>query len=247
MIVLALWIPTSAWAETTLTFCYDPYPPFTIGTEGAPSGGLKVRLLEAVVAEIDRLSANVILLPWKRCQAQAKAGEVDGILPLFANPERETYLAFTDGTFEETSQFWFSHAAFPQGLDWDGGFDSLAHLSLGMLNGSFINQQMEAAFSTRGDILHARDVQSLLELLLENRVDLVATDSIVARHILLQRGWQNQIGAIERPIDRRKSRFGLSRITGADRYLARFNAAIAQLEQQGRINAILRSEIGQTD
>ena len=69
----------AAHAEN-LSFCYDPYPPYTLGEEGPATGGMKVALLDAVMAQIDGVSATVTLLPWKRCQAVVRSGEMDGIL-----------------------------------------------------------------------------------------------------------------------------------------------------------------------
>lgn len=241
-----LWIVASALtiavsaarAETHLTFCYDPYPPFTFGTEGEPLGGLHVRLLDAVAEQIDGVTASVVLLPWKRCQAETKAGRFDGILPLLQNPERDQYLLFTRGAFEDWSSFWYSRTAFPNGLDWDGDFNELSHLTLGMLNGSFISEEMEAAFSQRHEILRARDVEGLMQLLLKDRVDLVATDYAVGRFNIIQNGWGERVQSVDRPFSRRKSGFGLSKITGADRFLDQFNRAIQTLAETGRLEEI---------
>ncbi len=239
--LIALFVPATVRAETTLTFCYDPYPPYTFGTEGAASGGLKVRLLQAVTDRIDGVSANVVLLPWKRCQAQVKAGSIDGILPLFRNAERESYMAFTEGTFQETSRFWYSRSRFPDGLDWQGGLADISHLRLGMLNGSFVDEETEEAFSSKNEILRARDVKSLMRLLLKDRVDLIATDEAVGRFTAAQNGWSEMVDYVDHPVVQRASQFGLSRVTGADQYLAAFNDAIAELSQSGRIDEILRS------
>ena len=133
---IGLWIclmtllPSRAWAET-LQFCYDPYPPYTLGQEGPAEGGLKVELLDAVMARIEGLSAEVTLLPWKRCQAMVRSGQFDGILPLFRNAERASYMAFSIGTFNETSRFWYRRDSAAEELDWNGDFASIAHLRLG--------------------------------------------------------------------------------------------------------------------
>ena len=241
LVSLMLLMPLQAWAQSTLKFCYDPYPPYTMGQEGATEGGLKVSLLDAVMDRIDGVSAEVVLMPWKRCQAQAKAGEVDGILPLFRNAERETYLAFTSGTFRETSHFWYNRDSFPDGLDWSGDYSTLSHLRLGMLNGGFINEEMERTFSEVRKITRARDVQTLMRLLLKGRIDLIATDGAVGRYTAHQNGWQDQIFAIEHPISEKTSEFGLSKSSGADRHLDAFNQAIRALDEAGEIYQILQN------
>ena len=57
-------MPGVTRADTHLTFCYDPYPPYTLGEQGPATKGLKVDLLRAVVARIDGVTAEVVLLPW---------------------------------------------------------------------------------------------------------------------------------------------------------------------------------------
>jgi polar amino acid transport system substrate-binding protein len=82
-LLVLLFLSFNTHAQKTFTFCYDPYPPYTLGKSGTPTGGLKVQLINAVFNEIDEAQAEVILLPWKQCQNQAKLGNIDGILPLF--------------------------------------------------------------------------------------------------------------------------------------------------------------------
>lgn len=239
LLIMSSLLSAPADAETNLTFCYDPYPPYTLGTEGEPSGGLKVNLLQAVVDRIDGLTADVVLLPWKRCQAEAKNGSVDGILPLFKNDERETYLTFTIGTFQETSELWYGREEHPEGLEWDGDFRSLSHLRLGMLNGGFINKEMEQEFESKQEILRARDVKALMQLLLKGRVDLIATDDAVGRYHIVQNGWRERIDTLGTPISSKTSHFGLSKTTGADKYVGEFNDVIEKLEAAGTIKEIL--------
>jgi polar amino acid transport system substrate-binding protein len=233
--------PFLAAADTKLTFCYDPYPPYTFGAEGVADGGLKVALLDAVVDQIEGLTAEVILLPWKRCQAQARSGEVDGILPLFESAERESYLAFTDATFLQTSQFFYRQDQFPGGLEWTGELAEIANLRLGMVSGSILDTTMEEAFSDNNDILRARDADGLLKLLAKKRVDLIAIDTAVGRHTIERGGWRGQFAAVERPISSRTAHFGLAKASGTDRYVDAFNRAIATLAQSGHIEEIQQS------
>ncbi len=232
-------LPVTSLAETRLVFCYDPYPPYTFGSEGTPEGGLKVKLLDAVMEQIEGLSADVVLLPWKRCQAQAKAGEVDGILPLFESAERGTYLAFTRGTFLQTSGFFYHRARFPEGLSWSGDVEELAKLRLGMIAGSIIDNDMEAAFSGNNEILRARNGKALVQLLAKQRVDLIALDAAVGRYEIASAGLADKLDAVEQPISGRESHFGLSKSSGADRHLDAFNQAIQALNASGQIDKIL--------
>jgi len=237
VLALAL-LSIPAHADTALEFCYDPYPPYTISIEGVLTGGLKVELLEAVVDRIEGVEATVILLPWKRCQAEAKSGRVDGILPLFKNAEREDYLAFTDAAFNEETRFWYNRDRFPRGLTWDASVDELSSLKLGMLNGGYIDGAMQKAFDEKQGILRAKDVHALMQMLLSDRVDLIATDAAVGNFEVQKMGWVDRIASVEHAITKRTSHFGLSKASGADQYLADFNRALAELHESGAVDAI---------
>lgn len=234
-------LAASAQAETVLRFCYDPYPPYTLGTGGIPSGGLKVELLDAVTERIDGVRAVVVLLPWQRCQAQAEAGESDGILPLFKSAERESYLAFTVGTFQQTNTFWYNLQRHPDGLVLGEGYSGVSGLRLGMVNGSVIDPEMEAVFAANNPIVRSGGAGSLLQMLLFGRLDLIAIDGAVGRYHVTRNGWGDRLAAVSTPISSRTSHFGLSRASGADAYLQDFNRAIAELAAEGWIEQILHS------
>lgn len=226
--------PSAAWSET-LSFCYDPYPPYTLGETGAPTGGLKVALLEEVVAGIEGLSATVELLPWRRCQAEVREGRLDGILPLFPNDERAAYMAFSDVTFQEKAVFWYDRERFPDGLSWSSDFNALSHLELGMLSGGYIDREMQDAFEAGAGITHAATAKALFLMLLHERIALIATDHNVGLHYVRELGVTGRFVPIERPITSKGSRFGLSSVTGASRYLDDFNRIIRALHQSGRM------------
>lgn len=224
--------------DRILTFCYDPYPPYTFGTSGAPSGGIKVKLLEAVVSKIDGLDAEVVLLPWKRCQAEAKAGKVDGILPLYKNDDRLSYLSFSEPTFTQLSTFWYNENKYSDGINWSGNFEELSSYKLGMLNGSFINGEMENVFEQKNGILRARDTDALFGLLEKGRVDLIAVDDNVGRYLTRSKTLEGRIKAVGKPISTEQSFFGLSKEAGTDQFLDEFNLAIKKLSEDGTIERI---------
>ncbi|MEM7598902.1 MAG: transporter substrate-binding domain-containing protein [Pseudomonadota bacterium] len=241
-LLFGLVLTSQAAQADNLSFCYDPYPPYTLGEEGPATGGMKVALLDAVMAQIDGVSATVTLLPWKRCQAVVRAGEMDGILPLFSNDERREYLAMSQETIDQVAAFWHRKGQFDDEFDWSGDYAELSHLQLGMLNGSYIDAEMEAAFEAQSEITRARDVPTLLELLMLGRIDVVAIDASVGRYVVARQDLQDDLVQIDRPISSKMSYFGLSKASGADRHLEEFNRAIATLQENGALSAIVNAD-----
>ncbi len=239
ILVLSWFTPQMAMAEgKLLKFCYDPYPPYTLGTAGTPDGGLKVNLLEAVVDQINGLDASVTLMPWKRCQVEARLGNVDGILPLFKNDERSEYLEFSIGTFPQLSTFWYNVEKHPNGIEWSGKFEDISHLKLGMLNGGHINEDMETEFERKSGIQRARDMDILVALLQKQRVDLIAIDDNVGRFVIEQKKLSYTLVPVKVPISMRQSFFGFSKVSGANKYRNQFDEVIKRLEQDGTIEKI---------
>lgn len=238
-LLVPLLIARPVQATEHLSFCYDPYPPYAMGTEGPPTGGLKVELLSAVMDRTDGLTADVVLMPWRRCQEAARTGDVDGILPLFRSTERDAFLAFTDGTFREDSVFFYRRAAFSNGVRWSDGYTEIAQLRLGMLNGGHIDGPMQSAFAAHQPILYADDLISLFLMLIHDRIDLVALDVNVGLYNLRQNDWSDVLDHSTQAISSQHAYFGLSRASGADRHLDAFNRAIAELHSEGWMETIL--------
>jgi len=147
-------------------------------------------------------------------------------------------MEFTDGTFDEQSVV----DQFENGFSWSGDFSEISHLRLGMLTGSYVDDEMESAFENQLGITRVRDAETLMELLVRGRVDLVATDSAVGRYILEENGWQSRVQRLDKPIASRTSHFGLSKASGALRYLNDFDEAIASMHADGVIDALLTGE-----
>ena len=233
-------MPIVVSAKNTFTFCYDPYPPYTLGQTGTPTGGLKVQLIDAVFNKMDGVQVEVVLLPWKQCQLQTKLGNIDGILPLFKNDERSQYMLFSDSVFDQTSVFWYKKSKYPNGITWHH-FSDLADLKLGMVIGSFIDQEMETMFETNRGIHRGKSVENLFEVLLKERVDLIAIDQGVGKYVRQQNNWQDDIAMVHKPIGLQESYIGLSKKSEVSTLLDNINKIIAKLHKNGTIKQIRNS------
>ncbi len=76
-----------------LHFGTEPFPPYVVERQGRPTGPL----VDVLRAACERLGwhCEVSLLPWRRAQADAEAGRLDGLFPLLQTPERERLFQFT--------------------------------------------------------------------------------------------------------------------------------------------------------
>ncbi len=143
-------------------------------------------------------------------------------------------MVFSDSVFDQTSVFWYKKSKHPNGITWEK-FNDLAHLKLGMLIGSFIDKEMESTFEEKRGIHRGKNVENLLQVLLKDRVDLVAIDESVSRYIITQNGQQDKISVVKKPINIKDILFWLIKKSKMSSFLDKINSAITKLHQDGTI------------
>ncbi|OHX10366.1 substrate-binding periplasmic protein [Chromobacterium sphagni] len=239
---LAMLLAFEVHAEgRTLAMCYDKYPPYAIGEFGAVTeSGIKVRLLQEIAKQLG-LVVVVRILPWGRCQAEAKEGRLDGILPLYKTPEREQYLEFSAPVMKQYNCFLYKKSAFHGDVDWKN-YDKLKKHRLGMEIGSVVDKAMEAAFASSHPIERAADSVALIKMIDSGRIDLATIDSNVGRYLVDQQGVGETIGVSNVPIGQLSyASFGLSKASGAARWIPEFNKAIEKMRASGQLEKIVNA------
>ena len=75
-------------------------------------------------------------------------------------------------------------------------------------------------------------------MLQHDRVDLIATDAVVGAYTVELLGLSEKVAKVADPIAVQPSKFGLSRVTGADKHLAAFNQVLEEMRQSGLLEEI---------
>ncbi|UTH73645.1 ABC transporter substrate-binding protein [Chromobacterium sp. IIBBL 290-4] len=243
MLFAALCMGRAQAEDAAITVCYDKYPPYALGEFGQESqGGIKVRLLQEIGKQLG-LKVTVKILPWKRCQSEAKEGRVDGILPLYKTAEREQYLAFSVPVMKQFNCFMYRKSLFRGEVDW-ADYASLAKYKLGMEIGSVVDKSMEDAFSASHAIERAADSITLIRMIESGRIDMATVDSNVGRYLLNQQGVTETIGLSNAPIGQMSdAAFGFSKAAGAQRWVPEFNRIIEKMRATGQLDKLLGSKV----
>ncbi len=58
-----------------VNFSQDPWPPFTLGEEGTPTGGVDVDITHEIFQRL-HISTSIKLFPWKRALKQMELGQL---------------------------------------------------------------------------------------------------------------------------------------------------------------------------
>jgi polar amino acid transport system substrate-binding protein len=241
ILTLFLLSSPSRAAEKNYTFCYDTYPPYTIGTEGLSTvKGIKSEIVMAI-AHAKGFKANVLLMPWARCQEEVKKGRIDSVLPLFKTSEREAFFQFSKKVMLQDSTFFYKKTRFQHGLKWNR-FEDLKMYNLGMVRGSNIAKAMEEVFeSDNNQILRIRDAESLNRLLLAGRVELIAMDRLVGNFLLEENNLENQIGSAPQSIRSEYVYFATTKNARGSELLELINSFLNRSAGKKEINKIIKS------
>lgn len=90
---MSLYFPFNVWANNVLDLVIDEYPPYTFATNNTIDG-ISIRIVEAAFKRMNQ-PINLRVLPWSRALKLLKEGKVDGLIEIFKNEERETYLDYS--------------------------------------------------------------------------------------------------------------------------------------------------------
>lgn len=125
---------------------------------------------------------SIEVQPWKRAQAEVRAGRADGFIPATREDLRDTYATFSDALMEVKSYFYYpvNAALKPKNPDYK------ASANVSALLGSTQFQDLLIDNYTPGPRAHSFD--HLFDLLEHNRVDAVLAPEALGKSILKQRG-----------------------------------------------------------
>ncbi|WP_158253737.1 substrate-binding periplasmic protein [Chromobacterium alticapitis] len=238
-----LWAVAVWGAERKVTLCYDKYPPYAMGEfDSLADSGIKVRVLQEIGRQLG-LTVAVKILPWKRCLSEAQDGRVDGILPLYKTPEREQFMEFSEPVMRQYNCFLYKKSAFHGTVDWKD-YETLKSHRLGMEIGSVVDKDMEAAFESAHPIQRAVDSVTLIKMMESGRIELATVDSNVGKFLVRQQGVEDTVGVSDVPIGKLSyAAFGLSKASGAAKWIPDFNKALARMRATGQLDKILGAPV----
>lgn len=226
-------LPNSSNQQPLLTLCRDEQAPYAVGNGEWITDGSDFRLTRDVLDEAG-LRLRVLQLPWGRCQREAAAGRVDGMLPSYQAPELSGEFVFSEPMFAQETAFFYLRQQFPSGLEWSS-FDDLRGNRVGMLLGGTVEPAMEKTLAGGGLLERANNAEALIKLLQLRRLDLVALDRQAGLYQVSHLGLDKDVRVSTQSIVRRNAALALSKKSRMALLLPRINQAIARLSAAGRL------------
>ncbi|WP_203301508.1 substrate-binding periplasmic protein [Marinobacter sediminum] len=227
-------------SRAPLHFCNSHWPPYSYGDERAqPIGGYAIDFMREISRRIDH-PVRLSILPWLRCLAMNKTGELDGIMLLTANKDRRRFLHLTEPLLHDANLLWYlkdnQHVADRT------SFEELQGLKIGIVKGFNYGEAFAEATNKLGlNVEAVPTVYSNFLRLERGWIDVFLVNRVVADFTLLSRSdLKARLTIRKGPFEPVGFRVGLSKAGKAAPLLEQFNAAIADMTREGTVTNILK-------
>ncbi|WDP89624.1 MAG: amino acid ABC transporter substrate-binding protein [Desulfobacter sp.] len=214
----------------------DPWPPYTIGEYGEPSGGIAVDLTREIFRRIG-LVPRLELYPWQRVLKMAETGKVDGIMLLMRTKEREAFLVYTDKLFTNMDRVFSnrkSHSTPVRTLE------DLSDFRLGYVLGYVYGDKVDNLLAKLAEkAFAAYTSEENLRYLVDGRVDFIIESRNVVQGILsLHPEWAGRIHEMDIEMETYDYYMGISRKSKYASRIKDLNSAIAQMKSDGTMDRL---------
>jgi polar amino acid transport system substrate-binding protein len=229
---LALAIFAIAGSQTPIRIAISEWPPFEY-SEGGAIKGSDVEIVRAAFAHM-KVPVEIEVYPWDRCVKMAKDKEIDGIMTLSKNAERETWLVYPSEPVNISENVLFVRK------DSKLAFNSLADLkglTIGVSSGYSYGAEFDN--STLFKKYVAVDEKTNFRMLKEGRFDAFICDKIVGVYMLKQLGLMGEITYLPKVISEFQMYAAFSKKAGADQLAAKFSEAMKAIKKSGEYQRIL--------
>ena len=220
-----------------LSVVADEWPPFS--GENLPEQGISIDVIRTVLARAGYESSSEIL-PWGRIMSGAQTGEYDIVGSLFFDPELNSVIAYSDPFF--TTEIRFVRATGSSATYSD--LPSLAPYSIAVGIGFLYEDEFD-----RDESLRKVDVTTTLQglrMVASGRVDLTLDSEHVVQYSIENEdpNLRDRLEFVGPAIATRNIHMGVSRsLPNYEQIIADFNRALAEMREDGALDALLKKHI----
>ncbi|SDP72965.1 polar amino acid transport system substrate-binding protein [Rhodoferax sp. OV413] len=203
--------------------------------------GKPVGILVDLVTEAFRRSGQSVkiqLMPWARCLAEVRDGNVDGIFSVFKLPEREAFLAYTDIPVITQVEVFFVHA--DSRIRFNGNLAALANHRVGVIRDTSYGPGIDTLIKngTWAKVTHTSSVDSLVAMLAAKRIDISPSYRYVFLDAAKQAGSMGKIKELTPAVESIPSYLAFNKKRDYAQTIAEFNKALASMKADKSFDAI---------
>lgn len=194
VVLILLTVTTSVQAEKLVIGISAGYPPYYYKTDDILTG-FCIDTINAVAREIG-IDVEYKEYPWKRLIMSAQNSDVDAIMPLFKNEEREHFLIFKGLELAYEANYFFTRPDSP--ISFNGNLDDLKQYQIGVVGGYSYGKKFDNFDFPNKKI--TRDDKHLIKMFMHNRFELGVGNRSVVQYYAGLCGIDESIQFLEPPI-----------------------------------------------
>jgi len=236
-----IWLSSVFAAETdTVDTVVHIYPPYVMEMPDGNLDGVVIRHLKEASCRA-KLSFNLQLRPWTRAYFEAMNGRADAIFTIFKNAYREQYLQYPNNVLGTQTNVLVVRKGYPALTATPDDLNELRNHSVNYVRGFSLGPRLDAfkggALPTDGDSIEPK---LALSKLLAGRYDVLIIDKLALRYMANQMQVSELLTVLQPDIEHIPVYIAFSKSRGlGDKYLARLDAALKQLAEDGAGDRLL--------
>lgn len=206
--------------------------------ENGKLSGLLVDLSEEAFRRMGR-PYEFRLLPWPRCVAEVRSGEIDGVMTMFRTPDREAHLNFNqEAVLLQTESIFVKKDELKS---FDGDLAALAGKQIGVVYQTSYGPRLDHALAAGlfGPINTQRNMADLVKMLAHGRIDLLPGDRRRILGAAASSGLQDEIRELQPPIEIIPSYIAFTKMRDMTPVAQAFDQALRAMKADGTYAAIL--------
>ena len=205
--------------------------------------GINVDILKEVLGEMGFNPIFKIVDSDPRIQVELKSGKAQMAMLYSYRKHRERFFIYPTESIVRLSWHFFCRSKDCKHIPYQS-FDDFKNLRVGAVNGiSYTNEFLASGLKFQ----HLGKKGSELDMLVKNRIDVIALPSFITFRQIFEKGYQDQIGYLDKPL---KSRlyynvFGdNSTHFDMQALIVVYDEIIRKMKANGRIKEIFKSHVG---
>ncbi len=238
---VALWVTlcgVTATAQTApLLAAADEWPPFS-GVD-LPGQGMSLDVIHTVLTEAG-YDVTTRVVPWARLMGDADIGQFDIIGSLFADPELEEYLIYSD-------PFFLTEVRLVQPVGETYAFTTVADLrpfSIAVGDGFLYEDEFDRATYLEKHVVTT--TLQAIQMVAAGRVDLTLDSVDVVRHTITHDdpNLKDRVTFADGVLARQDIHMAIRRdVEGSQEIVDAFNATLAKMRRDGRLETLLMRHV----
>jgi polar amino acid transport system substrate-binding protein len=212
------------------------FPPLEYEGEAHRAEGAAVDTVRAIM---DRLGHRVTIrvLPWTRALQMVRNGKADAIFTAYKNPERETFLDYSEEILMAQEVFFYRRRG--SDFQFDGNISSIREARIGIVSTISYGQVFDR-FKPVVRPAKANQLTHNVQKLIKGRIDLLPSNRYVGEYTIGEMGLKDRVERLPQMIESVPSYIAFSKRRDLGDLRRQFDEELGKMKVSGEYASILQ-------